>query len=194
MRTIVDSVTALTGISLEQIRGKRGTDEVMDARMLLVTRLYNAGFSFAVIDKFLHRKHPGAQYIYRKFYDLLSVDSRFAARWPNEKAKVYVAGAITGLPPIIVKLKFDAAARILAAEGYTAVLPTQIVPDGTSWKEAMRICIGELVRCRYIHALPCAVDSKGASIELQIAKIVGLPLLNIARGELKEWLNGEDEA
>lgn len=194
MQQIANSVVALTGISLEQMRRKHGTDAVVEARMLLVSRMYNAGFSFAVIDKFLGRRHPGSMYIYTKYSEMVAVDRGFASRYPNQGARVYVAGAITGLSALEVNAKFEAAARLLAAEGYAAVLPTHIVPDGTAWREAMRICIGELTRCRYIFPLPCATESKGATIELQIAKIIGMPILNIARGDLKHWLNEEEEA
>jgi hypothetical protein len=194
MRQIADSVVALTGISLEQMRRKHGTDAVVEARMLLVSRMINAGFSFAVIDKFLGRCHPGSRYIYNKYCEMVAVDRGFASRYPNQGARVYVAGAITGQPASEVKTKFEAAARLLAAEGYAAVLPTQIVPDGTAWREAMRICIGELTRCRYIFPLPCASESKGATIELQVAKIVGIPILNIARGTLEPWLTEEEAA
>lgn len=194
MQQIAKSVEALTGISIEQMRSKRGPDEVHHARMLLVARMYNAGFSYAIIDKFLGRKHPGSNWIHRRYLDICSVDRAFASRYSAQGEKVYVAGAVTGLSALEVNAKFEAAARLLAAEGYTAVLPTHIVPDGTAWREAMRICIGELTRCRYIFPLPCATESKGATIELQIAKIIGMPILNIARGDLKHWLNEEEEA
>jgi hypothetical protein len=88
--------------------------------------------------------------------------------------KAYIAGKITGLPIDRVSKKFNDAERFLINQGYQVINPIKINLPDTEWNEAMRKCIGELVKCDIIYTLPCWRKSKGARLEVKIAKQLGL--------------------
>jgi hypothetical protein len=50
------------------------------------------------------------------------------------------------------------------------VNPMMIVPKGSDWYTAMRICIKAMMDCNYIHLLPGFEKSKGARRELALAE------------------------
>jgi hypothetical protein len=67
----------------------------------------------------------------------------------------------------------------LKKEGFEVVCPVDIVPDGTDWKEAMKICLAALIDCNAISPLPDIWDSKGAMLEFNIAAQLGYPVVMV---------------
>lgn len=100
---------------------------------------------------------------------------------------IYISGQVTGLPPAQVAQKFKDAEMFLVGKGHTTISPTKIVPANVpSWEEAMRICINAITRADAVYALPCWENSRGARLELYIAKQLGLHILYLRPSEAAE--------
>jgi len=96
--------------------------------------------------------------------------------------RVYVAGPMTGLPQLNIAA-FHAAARMLRADGHTAVNPAEINTDPcASWIECMRADIRELVTCEAIYLLPGWERSRGATLEHAIAQALGFHVICAPNG------------
>jgi len=94
------------------------------------------------------------------------------------KTKIYIAGKVTGEEKLKCIAKFDTAKKEVEALGFEAINPLEVV--GTweiEWQPAMKLCIKALMDCDAIYHLPCVKFSKGAQIELQIARSLGIPTL-----------------
>jgi nucleoside 2-deoxyribosyltransferase len=96
--------------------------------------------------------------------------------------KIYIAGAISGLPEVEVIEKFNAAAAKLEAAGYEPFNPyTQIgcSPEfeGASWEQLMRTCIIVLMACDGVLLCHDWSTSKGAVIERDIAHKLYIPVV-----------------
>lgn len=83
--------------------------------------------------------------------------------------RIYLAGRVTGLNRKTVVKRFAEAQAYLEHMGFEVINPMSIVPEGSSWGDAMRICIHYLSFCSYIAMLPGWERSKGAKIEYQLA-------------------------
>jgi hypothetical protein len=88
---------------------------------------------------------------------------------------VYVAGPCSGLP-LLNFPAFRQAAADLRAAGFSVVNPAELCPDeAMDWADAMRIDIAALVTlCRGVATLPGWEASKGASLEVHIARELGM--------------------
>jgi len=96
--------------------------------------------------------------------------------------KVYIAGKVSGEPLAQCTMKFGAAQKLIESQGHVAFNPLQLVNDfKMPWHMAMRICLASLASCDAIYALPCSLDSSGALIELQIARMLKIPLFKIEK-------------
>lgn len=95
----------------------------------------------------------------------------------KKKKVVYIAGKVTGLPYHDVRKKFMAAADQLNELGYLVLNPILLVDRDTPWQEAMKICIFFLSQANHIYLLHDWQDSKGATLEKQLADTLGIPQL-----------------
>lgn len=84
--------------------------------------------------------------------------------------KVYIIGAVTGLPVEEVQAKFSKAAESLKSMGMVPVNPIDFVPEGLPWGEAMKLCIRALIDCEMVLLLPCWQESRGGTLEVSIAR------------------------
>lgn len=92
--------------------------------------------------------------------------------------RVYIAGRVTGVSPVIATLIFRIAEGRLYGEGYKWVSnPLNIVPYGTEWPEAMRMCIKAMMECDTIYMLSNWKKSRGARVEHRIAKSIGMKII-----------------
>lgn len=82
--------------------------------------------------------------------------------------KIYISGKVTGLkhPEYI----FDKTEKYLKSLGHEVVNPISLGLSDLSWKEAMIICIDELLKCDTIYMQSNWRDSRGAKIELAYAE------------------------
>ena len=87
----------------------------------------------------------------------------------------YISGPVTGMPNRNEE-QFEALARKLEAIGFETMVPTRIVPPSAGWESAMKICLSALTKCDLLIAMPGWQQSRGASIEHDIAKQLGIPV------------------
>lgn len=91
--------------------------------------------------------------------------------------RIYIAGAMSGLPDLNFPA-FHAAAARLRAEGMTVINPAEINADPTAgWLECMRQDIAQLVTCDTIYMLPGWSKSRGATLEHHIASSLGFTVI-----------------
>jgi len=86
--------------------------------------------------------------------------------------KVYLAGKITGLDYDDVVKAFNTAEEGLLDKRYVVVNPIKLVSRGMDWNKAMRTCIKAMMSCDAIALLPGWSDSRGVSIEYEIAEML----------------------
>lgn len=95
------------------------------------------------------------------------------------KQKIYIAGKVTGLERSVVENNFNTLKYYFTQKGFEVVSPIDIVIDHkTLWKNAMKICIAALIDCDFIYPMSNTWDSKGAMIELDLAKALGILVLD----------------
>lgn len=93
------------------------------------------------------------------------------------KIAVYISGPITGMKNLN-RDSFEKAEELLkGTPGVYPVNPSNIDSKDKSWKGYMKADITELIKCDYIAMLPGWWHSKGAIVELLIAKILGIKIL-----------------
>lgn len=92
--------------------------------------------------------------------------------------KLYVIGKVTGCDflnaPEFTRAKFK-----LEGAGYEVSIPHDSVPQYASWEQAMRISISELLKAEGIALLRGWIDSRGAKIEYDLAREIGIPAYNV---------------
>jgi hypothetical protein len=82
------------------------------------------------------------------------------------KQIIYIAGQVTGLKREQALANFQNAEGALHAKGYETVNPMRRIPSGSSWEEAMEICLQELTNVDGIFLQPNWTKSKGAIREV----------------------------
>jgi nucleoside 2-deoxyribosyltransferase len=92
---------------------------------------------------------------------------------------VYISGPISNMVDKN-RSNFELASIILIKKGYIAVNPLEIVSDdGASWDECMKLDIAEMLRCDAVMALSGWQKSTGATLEIMIARKLGIPVFDI---------------
>lgn len=98
-------------------------------------------------------------------------------------SRIYVAGPMTGLPEYNLPA-FAAATLELQALGHDAVNPGRRGADpAKTWQDYMRAGIADLITCDAVALLDGWERSKGATLELQIARA-----LEMRVAPLDEWI------
>lgn len=95
-------------------------------------------------------------------------------------ASVYIAGKITGLDAQATSIKFaNAASELLGIKCYPFNPHPYVVKnklDLQPYNEIMKICIKHLITCDAVFMLPDWRESKGATIEHEVAKMLEIPI------------------
>ena len=101
--------------------------------------------------------------------------------------KIYIAGKVSGEPLAECTMKFGTAQKQIESSGFEAINPLALVTDSsTPWETAMKICIKALMDCSAIVALDDWKNSKGANVELVLAKRLGI-IIFYGVNELKSF-------
>lgn len=97
--------------------------------------------------------------------------------------RVYIAGPMTGLPEFNFPA-FQAMAATMRAEGWHVENPAEHgLVDGAEWADYLRFDIGRLSTCEAMMLLPGWSRSRGARLEVHIAKEIGMRILLSAGAE-----------
>lgn len=90
--------------------------------------------------------------------------------------RIYIAGPMTGLPAYNYPA-FHARAAQLRALGHHVENPAENKPgDDWEWLDYMRSALAQLITCDRVEMLPGWSKSRGATIEYDLAKSLGLPV------------------
>ena len=85
--------------------------------------------------------------------------------------RIYLAGQVTGRHYRKVYQDFADAKQFLLDQGFDEVVnPCELVVPGTSWTDAMIICIPYLATCNFMALLPGYERSNGAMCEYYFAR------------------------
>lgn len=90
--------------------------------------------------------------------------------------KIYVAGAITGVPDY--RVNFGLAKKALEREGHVVLNPAAL-PEGMEKKDYMRICFAMIDTADAITFLPNWENSKGANVERAYVTYIEKPILQL---------------
>lgn len=103
----------------------------------------------------------------------------------NAAPILYLCGPMTGLPEFNYPA-FHEAARQLRAAGFRVVNPAETtIPRTTPWISHMRKDIADMVNtCDAVAMLPDCEASRGAMVEIQLAKSLGWTVYGV-----DDWLH-----
>lgn len=94
------------------------------------------------------------------------------------KKRVYISGAISGRLPEDVCEDFERAEKQLKSLGWEVVNPlANGLTDAHTWEEHMRADLRLLLDCDMIAMLPGWGQSRGACLELRVAKELGMIIM-----------------
>src|SRR6185436_17305896 len=103
--------------------------------------------------------------------------ARQVALSASRKNRIYIAGPMTGLPEFNFPT-FNAMAENLRAQGWHVENPADHGDtEGAEWADYLRFDIESLASCEAIMLLPGWSKSKGANLEVHIAKQIGVTIL-----------------
>jgi hypothetical protein len=92
------------------------------------------------------------------------------------KNRVYLAGPMSGYKNWNYPA-FHAAAKELRRRGIAVFSPAEFNDDTTmSWEVYLRRELRALTRCKAVYVLPGWRNSRGARLEVRVAKALGMPV------------------
>lgn len=99
--------------------------------------------------------------------------------------RLYIAGPMTAIgPPTWNFPAFHDAAYVLRHWGYQVTNPADHgINDGWSWADYMRLALSAMLTCDAVAVLPGWRESRGAQLEVGLARELGMPV-----GTVDEWL------
>lgn len=105
----------------------------------------------------------------------------------KRKARIYIAGKVSGEPIHEVTMKFGQAQKELEELGHKAINPLEVVNDWKAeWDHAMKLCIKALLDCDAVLLLPDYRHSKGALLEFDIARRLNIKRYYSTKGKIQE--------
>lgn len=97
------------------------------------------------------------------------------------KSITYICGPMSGMPDFNHPA-FNRAAQQLRERGLTVFNPAENgLPRSAPWSQHMRADIRMLMGCDRVVTLPGHRGSKGAALEVHIARALGMPVLTLAQ-------------
>ena len=100
---------------------------------------------------------------------------------PKRKAKIYIAGRVTGLKPEQYEPMFATVKKELEQAGHEVINPITDIPheDVTNWSLTIMECLPYVAQCDCIAMLPGWEKSEGAQIEYHFARGNKLQVLQV---------------
>jgi nucleoside 2-deoxyribosyltransferase len=96
------------------------------------------------------------------------------------KPRVYVAGAMTGLPEFNFPA-FHRAAKLLRDMGFPVENPAENPePAAPTWENYLRTALRQMLTCDAVVLLPGWESSKGANLERDVALRLSMPVWTLA--------------
>lgn len=93
--------------------------------------------------------------------------------------KIYLCGAITGLNPVRCRALFQIAQNKIATNWRVVMNPFDNgLEDEASWEDHMRADIKMLMECDAMYVVNDISNSKGAKIELNLARALGIKVMS----------------
>lgn len=89
--------------------------------------------------------------------------------------RIYVIGPVTGIDDLNVPA-FENARIMLRESGFAPLIPHDFVSEDADWQQAMRRSIETLVKADGLAYLDGWQKSKGARIEMRIARSIGMEI------------------
>lgn len=95
----------------------------------------------------------------------------------NRKGILYLSGPMTGLPDLN-RPAFNKAAKLLRSKGWKVINPPELDRNNPqrSWEGCLRRDITQLMLCGKVATLPKWQKSRGANLEVYIAKALKYPI------------------
>lgn len=100
---------------------------------------------------------------------------------PMRRAKIYIAGRVTGLMPEVYETQFATVKAELEKAGHEVINPITDIPheDTTNWGLTIMECLPYVAQCDCIALLPGWEKSNGAQIEYRFALGYKLQVLQV---------------
>lgn len=110
-----------------------------------------------------------------------SVSDGTAVGKEQRKARIYIAGRVSGLKPEVYEKQFATVKEELQKAGHEVINPLTDIPheDPCNWPLTIMECLPVLATCDCIALLPGWEKSNGAQIEYHYACGLGLQVLNV---------------
>lgn len=92
--------------------------------------------------------------------------------------KCYIAGPVSGLDEKVYKANFRKAEIAVTVLGYEPINPVELPHDhDRTWLSYMREAMIAMLKCDVLYVLPDWDQSRGAGIEVELAKSLGIPVI-----------------
>ena len=190
---VIDAVCEQGGITKEQLKSDYRDGMLPDYRHVCMYQLRKFGMTTVDIGKALNRDHTTVIYALKKIDDMMQHDERIKRiivsmnlRIQEVAPKVYIAGKITGLVDLN-RSRFERAEQLLHTHAVYPINPLKLNHDiGNTtgkWEDYMKVCISALVACKAIAVLDDWYDSKGAMLEVNLARSLGMKLWVLSADE-----------
>ena len=116
-----------------------------------------------------------------KEYEKALAEEKESEQQPKRKAKIYIAGRVSGLKPEVYEKQFATVKAELEKAGYEVINPLTDIPheDVTNWALTIMECLPYVAQCDCIAMLPGWEKSDGAQMEYHFARGNKLQILNV---------------
>ena len=116
-----------------------------------------------------------------KAYEKALAEEKESEQQPKRKAKIYIAGRVSGVKPEVYEKQFATVKAELEKAGHEVINPLTDIPheDTTNWGLTIMECLPYVAQCDCIALLPGWQRSNGAQIEYHFACGLKLQILQV---------------
>lgn len=105
---------------------------------------------------------------------------------------LYISGPMTGYEDFNFPA-FHTAAEKLRSAGYEVISPAELEQPDKSWQACMRVDITAMMQAEALVMLPDWQESRGARLEVHIAKELGMPVFDFKDIEVTEYVPAKQQ-